>query len=308
MADTITNAKLIEFPKALSTEMFNSVRGHSSLAQLSAARPQSFAGNTEFAFSIDGEAEIVGEGDQKGAGTAGFKPVVRVPVKFIYSHRVSDEFLYQTAEARVPVLQAFAEGFSKVIARGMDIAAMHGINPRTGLASSVVGDNHFDKVVTKTVTYAAGVKEADDALDEAIEEVITAQRDVNGIAMASIYGSAMGKIKVNGVPQYPEFRLGGSPDKLGDKALDLNTTINKKLSTAAERDMAIVGDFANAFRWGYAENVKLEVIEYGDPDGLGDLKRQNQVCLRSEAFIGWAIMDAASFARVIEDVEPGQTS
>lgn len=303
-----TNAKLIDFPSTLSTEMFNSVRGHSSLAQLSAARPQSFVGNTEFTFSLDGEAEIVGEGRQKNPNESDIGTVVRVPVKFLYQTRVSDEFLKMTDEARIPVLKAFGEGFSKVIARGMDIAAMHGINPRTGLASDVIGNNHFDHIVTKKVTYEKGTKEADEALEEAIDEVVNAQREINGIAMASIYGSAMGKIKVNGVPQYPEFRLGGSPDKLGDKALDLNVTINKKISEATERDMAIVGDFANAFRWGYAEGVKLEIIEYGDPDGKGDLKGLNQVCLRSEAYIGWAILDAASFARVVEEVEPGKTS
>ena len=45
-------------------------------------------------------------------------------------------------------------------------------------------------------------------------------------------------------------------------------------------------------------NIPLEVIEYGDPDGLGDLKRTNEVVLRAEAFIGWGILDSASFARV----------
>ena len=64
---------------------------------------------------------------------------------------------------------------------------------------------------------------------------------------------------------------------------------------------ALVGDFAGAFRWGYANNIPLEVIEYGDPDGAGhDLKQYNEVCLRAEAYIGWGILDADAFAAVID--------
>ena len=59
-----------------------------------------------------------------------------------------------------------------------------------------------------------------------------------------------------------------------------------------------MGDFQNAFRWGYAKNIPLEVIEYGDPDGQGDLTRTNEVVLRAEAFIGWGILDPNSFAIV----------
>ena len=42
----------------------------------------------------------------------------------------------------------------------------------------------------------------------------------------------------------------------------------------------------------------MEVIEYGDPDGAGDLKRYNQVYLRAEAYIGWAILDPSAFGIV----------
>lgn len=302
----ITNASVVNFPADIATEMFNSVQGHSSLARLSNARPQAFSGTTEFVFSMDGEAEIVGESGQKGAGEAAVAPVKRVPVKFLYQHRVSDEFLRQSDEARIPTLQAFAEGFAKKIARGLDIAAFHGINPKTGLASEVVGSNNFDAQVNQTVPYTA--ETADDNLDEGVQMVLGAEREVTGMALSALMGSALSKIKANGVVQYPEFRFGGKPEAFGGRPVDVNTTVNKKIAEQTERDIAIVGDFANAFRWGYASNIPLEVIEYGDPDGQGDLKRQNQVVLRSEAYIGWAILDGKSFARVVETVSAGQTN
>lgn len=307
MANTTTAATL-QFPPELATEMFNTVRGHSALARLCASRPMPFSGVKEFVFSMDGEAEIVGEGAQKSPNDANFSPVTITPVKFIYQHRVTDEFLKLSDEKRIPILQAFADGFSAKIARGMDIAAFHGINPKSGAASNVVGNNHFDSIVTTTVTYTEGTTAADDTLDSAIQAVLGNERDLTGMAMSALFGNAMSKIKANGIVQYPEFRFGGRPESFSGRAVDVNTTVNKKIATATERDLAIVGDFANAFRWGYAEDIPLEVIEYGDPDGQGDLKRQNQVLLRSEAYIGWGILDASSFARIVETVTAGQTS
>ena len=69
----------------------------------------------------------------------------------------------------------------------------------------------------------------------------------------------------------------------------------------------IIGDFQNAFKWGYSENIPMEIIEYGDPDGQGDLKRKNQVVLRAEAYIGFGILDAKSFCRIIGNAPEGAT-
>lgn len=307
MANTTTTTNL-NFPPELVTELFDAVKGHSSIARLSGSRPMPFAGNTQFVFAMDGEAEIVGEGGQKSANDASITPVTITPIKFIYQHRVTDEFLKLSDEARLPYLRAFADGFAKKIARGFDIAAFHGINPKSGAASTVVGTNHFDAKVSNAAVYTAGTSVADDVLDAAIQLVLGGDREVSGMALSPLYGQYMAAVKVNGVAQYPEFRFGGYPERFYGFGVDVNGTVNKKLSAATTRDLAIVGDFANAFRWGYAENIPLEIIEYGDPDGQGDLKRQNQIELRSEAYIGWGILDAASFARITDTVTAGQTS
>lgn len=47
-------------------------------------------------------------------------------------------------------------------------------------------------------------------------------------------------------------------------------------------------------------NVPLELIEFGDPDGLGDLKRQNQIAIRAEVVYGIGIMSTDAFA-VVKD-------
>ena len=308
MPNNISTAAQAAFPPILVQEMFNAVGGHSSLARLSAARPMPFAGVKEFVFTMDGEAEILGESGQKSPNDALVTPVTITPVKFISPHRVTDEFLKMSDEARLPHLRAFADGFSRKIARGLDISAFHGINPKAGTASTVVGTNHFDSKVTQTVSYVSGTTAADDALSSAIQAVNGSDRVVTGLAFSPLFSGYMADLKANGVALYPEFRFGGFPERFAGYGVDVNGTVNKKLSAATTRDLAIVGDFANAFRWGYAKDVTLEIIEFGDPDGQGDLKRQNQVELRSEAYIGWGILDAASFARITDTVTAGQTS
>ena len=285
------------FPTELVNEMFNKVNGHSALAKLSAQKPIAFNGETVFVFSAGGEASIVGEGENKPAGDAAVTPKTIRPVKFVYQHRVSNEFIYN-AESKLNYLQTFADGFAKKIARGLDIAAMHGVNPADLADASFKATNSFDGLVTgNVVTYAAATVDAN--IDAAIQMVIADGNVVNGVAMSPAAGSALAAIKVNGVAQYPEYRFGGNPDAFYGMGADVNSTVSVTgTATGSQTDHVIVGDFQNAFRWGYAKNIPLEVIEYGDPDGLGDLKRTNEVVLRAEAFIGWGILDADSFARV----------
>ena len=65
-------------------------------------------------------------------------------------------------------------------------------------------------------------------------------------------------------------------------------------------DVAIVGDFANCFKWGFSKEIPLRVIEFGDPDNSGsDLAGHNQVYLRAEVYVGWAVLNGAAFARIV---------
>ena len=294
MANPVTK---LAFPEVLITEMFNLVRGQSAVAGLCAQKPMPFNGLKEFVFSLDGEAAIVGEGEAKPANGATFTPVVITPIKFVYQTRVTDEFMHAADEARLGYLQAFADGFAKKIARGIDIAAMHGCDPKTKAPISALATKCFDGVVTNVVTYDAN--NPDTNLDAAIAAITAGERITTGMAISPTFGAQMAKVKVNGVVQYPEFRFGGAPGAFAGYGLQMNTTVPIQATGATETDHVIIGDFANAFRWGYARNVPLEVIEYGDPDGAGrDLKQYNEVCLRAEAYIGWGILDKDSFALV----------
>lgn len=270
-------------------EIFSKVNGHSSLVKLAKKMPVAFSGNDIFTFAMDGEVSIVGEGENKPAGDASLPPVSVSPIKVVYQHRLTDEFLRATEEKALGMLSAFTDGFAAKIARGIDIMAFHGVNPADLVASSKIGTNHLDTV--QHVVYAAGKPE--EALTAAVAAI--GDNDVTGYAMCKSFAADLGSYKESGISQYPEFKLGANPGKLVGTACDVNSTVNKGNADA----LAYVGDFERAFRWGYADNIPMEVIKYGDPDGQGDLKRTNEVVLRAEAWIGWAILDKDAFARIL---------
>lgn len=293
MANVLTKGTLL--PTEIEREMFDLVRGKSSLASMSAERPIPFNGVTEFTFNLDKEVDIVAENGAKSNGGATVQPVTIRPIKMEYGTRVSDEFLKGTEEYRIEVLRKFAEGAAKKFAKGLDLAAMHGVNPRTGAASAVVGDNCFDKKVTNTVTYAAA--SADANIDAAIAQVESADAMANGIIIAPAVGTALASMHTEGGARlYPDFAFGATPANLGNMKMEKNVTVSKDST-----DMVILGDF-DAFRWGYAEGIGYEVIEYGNPDNdaeAGDLKGHNQCYLRAEAYIGWGILAPEYFSRVV---------
>lgn len=285
------------FTPELVTDLITKVQGESTLAKLANQTPIPFAGVEQFVFNLEGNAQIVGEGEQKKAGEATLSSKVIKPLKFVYQARITEEFKHASEEKQIAYLQAFNDGFAKIIARSFDLAAIHGLEPKSMTDASFKADNSFDGVISgNVVTFNAGT--IDDNIDAAVAQVTAKGGEVTGLALSPVAGQALAKVKVNGVAQYPEFRFGQNPDTF----YGMKSDVNKNLTTVggtAKTDHAIVGDFQNRFKWGYAENIPLEIIEYGDPDQTGrDLKAYNEICLRTEVFIGWGILDADSFARV----------
>lgn len=282
------------FEPKLVTDLVSKVQGKSSLAALSGQTPIPFNGQKEFVFTMDSEIDVVAESGKKTHGGISLEPRTIVPIKVEYGARVSDEFMYASEEERISILQAFNDGFANKVARGLDLMGFHGVNPRSGTASAVIGNNHFDALVNQTVTATAN---ANADIESAVGDVQEAGGEVSGLAIAPAFRTALaGLTKTDGNAMFPELAWGAAPETLNGVRVDVNKTVSD-MST----DLAVIGDFANAFKWGYAKEIPMEIIQYGDPDNSGlDLKGYNQIYIRSELYLGWGILAPENFARVIE--------
>lgn len=276
--------------------IFSTVKGHSSLVKLSGQVPVKFGGTDIFVFSLDNEVNIVAEGGQKTAGASAAAPVRMTPIKVEYGTRVTDEFMYAAEERQLDILSAFVDGYGKKIARGLDIMAFHGLNPRDKSVATSIGTNCFDRNTNvSAITYASGSELAN--LNAAIAAI--GDNDNTGFALSKAFAAALSTVTIGNSTPFAGFLFGGNPGSLNGVNADVNSTVSFTGSAAGSpTDRAIVGDFANAFKWGYAKEIPFEIIPYGDPDGNGDLKRTNQVFIRAEAWIGWAILDPTAFARI----------
>ena len=57
-------------------------------------------------------------------------------------------------------------------------------------------------------------------------------------------GAALSGIKVNRVPQYPEFRFGRTPENFYGMPVDVNSTVS-----VGNVDYAILGDLLTPSKW-----------------------------------------------------------
>ena len=295
-----TLSKSTLFPPQLTNELFNMVRGKSSLARLSNQAPLSFNGNTAFTFNFDKEVDLVDENGPKSAGGATLNSVTVIPLKVEYSARMSDEFKFASDEVKLNYLRAFSEGFASKLARGFDIMAMHGVNARTGSDSNLIGNNKFDDAVNQTVTISSNPANPNGDVESAIALVMAQEHEVTGMAMAPSFRSALAaQTRQDGTPLFPELAWGqGGNDKIRGLDVDTNSTVSFNNSG----DYAITGNFRDYFRWGIARDIEIKLIEYGNPDNdetLGDLASRNQILLRAEAYIGWGILQANAFSRIV---------
>jgi HK97 family phage major capsid protein len=285
------------FDPVLVSDLFNKVKGESSLAKLSGQEPIPFNGQKEFIFTMENEIDVVAESGKKSHGGVSLEPIIITPIKVEYGARVSNEFMIASAEERINILKAFNDGFARKVARGLDLMAFHGVNPRTGQPTAVIGNNNFDAQIAQSV--ATDLTDPNDNVETAIAMIHATDNDVTGMIMSPAFRSALAQQKdAQGLPMFPELAWGNAPTDINGLRVEVNRTVS---DMAANNARAYVGDFANYFKWGYSKQIPLKVIEYGDPDNSGnDLQGYNQVYLRAEVFLGWGILDPEAFAIIVE--------
>lgn len=243
------------------------------------------------------KAELVGESQQKSPTPRRLSKVTVRTYKVQYTDRFSDEVLQQDEDAQIGVVDAYTVGLLKALSRAIDLVGYHGVNPLTGLVASQA-DHYVDQEAG--IVYDA---DAGDALDEAADMLLGNGYTPNGIAMDPQFVGALRKLKnTDGTKRFPQIGFGANVDNFEGLNAAVSNTVSGSEEIAPEdaTDRAIVGDFT-AIKFSIVKTVPVELIEYGDPDGLGDLKRQNEIALRGEAYFAVALLDPTAVVVITSD-------
>lgn len=258
--------------------------------------PQIMVGSTDF-FTFTGtpKAELVGEGANKSSmdGTPAKKTSKTYKVQLTY--RFSDEVRYADEEYRLRLMEALAGNIATGVSRAVDLVAIHGINPLTGSVAGSVSDYITKSGNGHVINSTTATPEVD--LDAAAAALQGSGYAATGIALDPVYAGKLARTKkTNGDRVFPELGLGFNVERIAG----IDAAVSNTVSATAETGVAsgiggIMADW-NAFKWGIARNVPLHLIEYGDPDGAGDLQRTNEIAIRAEVVFGFAILDDKAFS------------
>lgn len=293
MAALITSD--FQIPNNIAQGIFKKAQTGSAIAQLSGARPQKFGTETNWVLTAAPKAEIVGEGGQKSPTPTTYAPKTIKPVKLQVTMRFSQEVQWADEDVQIGVLQDLSENAGIALGRALDIIGIHKLNPLTGTASDLITEGIKDTTLSSTV--------ADGKYDIAVEAaaglVINAGYAPTGVAMDPTLSFGLATMRdTTGRRIYPELGYGTAVTNFEGMSAAVSDTVSaKNEASAATNILGIVGQF-DAFRWGVQRNVTAHLIEYGDPDGLGDLQRNNQIALRAEVVYGVGIMDMNAFALI----------
>lgn len=296
-------------PKHMVPGVWQKAQGQSVLARLSASDPQEFGEQQYMTLTAPPRGEVVGEGAQKSESTATFAPVTAIPRKVQVTQRFSQEVKWADEPRQLGVLQTMADLSGVALGRALDLIAIHGINPLTGAALSGSPAKILDSTNVVELD-STSVAKPDQAIEAAVGLVLADSLSPDGIALDNSYAFSLATQRDSqGRKLYPELGFGATATAFSGLNAAVSDTVRGgpeavTASTGAYRTTnpnvkAIAGDFT-AFRWGVQVSIPLELIEFGDPDGLGDLKRQNQIAIRSEVVYGIGIMSTDAFA-VVKD-------
>jgi hypothetical protein len=294
----------LTLPTNIASGLFKKALTGSAIAQLSGSEPQKFGQVTHMTLTGRPRAELVGEGAQKSSTSTAFGTKVVSPHKFQVTQRFNQEVKFADDDYQLGILQTLSDEAGLALSRALDLGAFHGINPLAGTAAaSIVAGDRLTSTTNNVEITSSTLGTPDIVMEQAAGLVIADGYIPTGIAFDPSYAWTIATSRyADGRKKFPELGFGTDITAFEGLSATSSSTVSGLPEASADTGYkAIVGQW-DLFRWGVQESIPVELIEFGDPDGQGDLKRQNQIALRVEVVYGWGVMDLDGFATVSDKV------
>lgn len=299
----ILNTGQLTIPTQVLDPWLGKIQFGSTIATLSDSIPMKFGKGQSTTFDI-GEAEYVAEGGAKGASSFTPTTVTIDPRKFHKTVRFNEEVKWADEDHQLDVIRQILDGVQPSLSRALDFGVFHGINPATGeVVASMTGAGVLS-ATTNSVEIGASDK-AYSNVDAADALVLADGFMPRDLALDPSFAAKFANLRGNSSEQklYPDLTYATAPaGSLDGHRTSVSTTVGAVgVADVATNVKGFVGDFSG-IRWGVQKEIGLELIEYGDPDGQGDLKRNNQIAFRAEIVYGWGIANLNAFAKLVDAV------
>lgn len=297
-----TDAKVL-MPREIADGMVTQARTLSTVGRLSAREPMRFGETDILIFNDFPKAEFVAESAEKSPTTGGFDSVTAKPYKAQVTMRFNEEVQWADEDYQLDIFNQLAGAGQIALSRALDLGLYHRINPLTG--TPITAWTNYLTSTTKEVTQATADADAD--FRTAVGLLVNAEPTiaVNGAAFAPTFSWDLANLKAKDGSgetsqlRYPQLGFGTNIESFMGVPVAQGDTVAGTPEAADTGVRAIVGDFQNGIRWGVQRELPVELIRFGDPDGQGDLKRQNQIALRLEIVYGWYVF-AERFAKIVK--------
>lgn len=280
----------IALPTDVALGIVNRAKDASTIAALSPATPMLFRNQDHMVFAPTAEAEVVEEGANKGSYEQPISIVRAKRVKLQTTTRVTSELTWADEDNRTAIVEQIIADQADAFARALDYIIYHAINPATG--QPMAG---YEKLAD-TAVQVASTSDASADLD-ALVDAVAQGYEVNGLALSRAFAGQLRRLRVKntGARLYPEVPISLDPAAVDGVRAATSGTVSGAKAKKETGVLAFAGDFS-IIKWGLVRSMESEVIEFGDPDGAGDLKRTNQVAYRTEGVYGYAVLDAKAIA------------
>lgn len=292
MADPLTSAAF-NIPTTELGRIAERVQDQSVLAALSPERPTLYGNVQAVRMSRKPRAQIVAEGAQKGSDEAAWSSVTASPIKFQTTVRMTDEVKWLDEDHRMLIVDDLVDALGESAARAVDLIGIHGINPVTGTRAASV-----TSFLNQTTNRAEAGNAPTDELIAAVGAIAGNRYQATGVALDSGYAFGLATEQFSdGRDRNPGMGFGTGVQNWKGLQVATSSTVSGQPEADDTNLRALVGDYTQV-KWGFQRRFPVEVIEFGDPDGNGDLKRNNQIAYRVEAVLYVAVFDLDAFAAV----------
>lgn len=292
MAAPLTTAAF-DVPTTELGRIADRVQNQSVLATLSPERPTLYGNVSAVKMSRKPRAEIVAEGANKSSDTAEWDSVTASPVKIQTTIRMTDEVKWLDEDHRLLIVDDLVDALGESMSRAVDLIGIHGINPITGTSAASV-TQYLNQTTNRTTAGTAPT----DELVAAVGSIMGGAYSPTGLALDGGYAFQLATEQYeDGRDRNPGMGFGAGTTNWRGLQVAQSNTVSGRPEAADTNLRALVGDFTQV-KWGFQRRFPVEVIEFGDPDGNGDLKRNNQIAYRVEAVLYVAVFDLDAFAAV----------